>query len=250
MPTLDTAWLLDILERVIDSPPNPHTILVNDDDRAKAREWLSRVRAANPPTAPEPIYRFLRIGDVIQLGDESISRSGATWEPVPQIFLGSEISVHFSRNIRRRVAPITAIDESREANQLRARIKNLRAALQPFKQVADTEERAPEGETVMVNVSRCREARDALAADATDVPASNALPAGRITAAEMKALAEIHARPHESGTFWRDVGIYPATLDALRAKGLILEQPKSGSDEATGSYWRITDAGKSCLPDA
>jgi hypothetical protein len=47
-----------------------------------------------------------------------------------------------------------------EANQ--ARIAELEAALKPFARIAEMETRAEDGASVMVNVSRCRDARAAL----------------------------------------------------------------------------------------
>lgn len=42
-------------------------------------------------------------------------------------------------------------------------VEGLRDALKPFARVADMEEREPDGASVFVNVSRCRDARAAIA---------------------------------------------------------------------------------------
>jgi len=51
---------------------------------------------------------------------------------------------------------------------LQAENERLKAALKPFAQIADIEHRAKDGETVMVNVSRCRDARAALGSNGHD----------------------------------------------------------------------------------
>lgn len=45
---------------------------------------------------------------------------------------------------------------------LKARVSELEGALEPFARIADIEAHAKVGESVIVNVERCREARSAL----------------------------------------------------------------------------------------
>lgn len=68
-------------------------------------------RASPAATMREPVYRFLRIGDAIEAGDECPSDNCAAWEPVNRWAVGMKASTVF-KTVRRRVAPPPAPVES------------------------------------------------------------------------------------------------------------------------------------------
>lgn len=63
----------------------------------------------------------------------------------------------FDANLLFEVADTLTIQRAFEERE-----RKLREALKPFARVADQEERTPSGSSILVNVDRCRDARQAL----------------------------------------------------------------------------------------